>query len=142
MEHIRTRTKRVTKKGVVGIQKYDIRKKDNTYYVFFSSKSQNSHYYSEEELMGEYASLDEAQAYLKEKMGAFDSKPLSFKVGFSIANLIISVVLGFFVYQFSENALLAGSTSADTAQIAGLMIGIVITFISLIIINRILSRIS
>lgn len=140
MEHIRTRTKRVTKKGVVGIHKYDIRKEDAAYYVFFSSKSQNSHYYSEEEIVGEYASLDEAQAFLKEKMGSFDAKPLSFKVGVTVANLIVSVLLGFFVYEFSENALLSGGTPADTAQIAGMMTGVVITFISLIIINRILHR--
>ncbi|WP_404408161.1 hypothetical protein [Jeotgalibacillus malaysiensis] len=141
MEHIRTRTKRVTKKGVVGIHKYDIRKEDGKYFVFFSSKSQNSHHYSEEEIVGEYTSLDEAQAYLKETMGAFDSRPLSFKVGFSVANLIISVLLGFFVYQFSENALLSNGIAADTAQVTGMMTGVVTTFISLIIINRILSRI-
>ncbi|TFE00499.1 hypothetical protein [Jeotgalibacillus salarius] len=140
MEQIRTRTKRVTKKGVVGIQKYDIRKKDDKYYVFFSSKSQNSHYYSDEELAGEYTSLDEAQSYLKEQMGAFDSKPLSFKLTWSVINLIISVIVGFFVYELSEELLAAGAMAEGTAQTAGMMIGVVVTFISLILINRILSR--
>ncbi|MDZ5712847.1 hypothetical protein [Jeotgalibacillus haloalkalitolerans] len=142
MEHIRTRTKRVAKKGVLGIHKYDIRKENGTYYVFFSSKSQNSHYYSEEEMVGEYLSLDEAQAHLKEQMGAFDARPLSYKVTVSIANLIASVLLGLFVYQLTENALLSGGYAADTAQLAGMMTGVVGTFITLIIIHRILSRLS
>ncbi|MFB1083400.1 hypothetical protein [Jeotgalibacillus sp. JSM ZJ347] len=142
MEHIRTRTKRVAKKGVVGIHKYDIRKEDGQYFVFFSSKSQNSHFYSDEELVGEYTSLDEAQNYLKENMGAFDARPLSFKVAWSVANLIVSTILGFFVYHLSEDALLSGRFAAETAQIAGLMIGIVVIFITLIIFNRMLSRLS
>ncbi|MBM7577991.1 CvpA family protein [Jeotgalibacillus terrae] len=140
MEHIRTRTKRVTKKGVVGIHKYDIRKENETYYVFFSSKSQNSHHYSDEEILGEYDSLDRAQSYLKEQMGAFDSKPLSFKVGFSVANLIVSLIAGFFLYRFSEDLLTDMGMAADTAQLAGMMSGVVVTFICLLIINRILSR--
>ncbi|KIL51736.1 hypothetical protein KP77_12480 [Jeotgalibacillus alimentarius] len=142
MEHIRTRTKRVTKKGVVGIQKYDIRKENETYYVFFSSKSQNSHHYSDEEIVGEYDSLDGAQSYLKEHMGAFDSKPLSYKVGFSVINLIISLMAGFFLYRFSEDLLSNMGIAADTAQLAGIITGVVATFISLLIINRIISRLS